>query len=121
MAGKFDATFAALKAIFAPYVSRLVTSTDTTSTYMLDGEYVAALKRPLFFGGVRQGKAYVSFYLMPVYSNPELMGNISDGLRRRLTGKSCFNFTRPEPELFEELAQLVEASFACYERLNYVK
>ena len=96
-------------------------SANTDSNYMLDGAYVAEFKRPMFFGGVRQGRAYVSFYLMPVYSNPELMGNISDGLRRRLHGKSCFNFTRPEPELFDELARLVQAGFSMYERMNYIK
>ena len=121
MAGKFDATFAQLKALFAPYASRLTTSANTASNYMLDGEYRPEFKRPMFFGGVRAGKAYVSFYLMPLYSNPELMGKISDGLRRRLHGKSCFNFTRVEPELFEELEQLVHDGFQFYERLDYVK
>ena len=121
MPSKFEATFGELKALFAPYVERLKTSADTPSNFMLDGEYVAEFKRPMFFGGVRQGHAYVSFYLMPVYSNPELLGKISDDLRRRMQGKSCFNFTRVEPELFAELEQLVHASFACYERLNYVK
>lgn len=117
----FDDTFSALKAVLAPYAPRLHVSADAPATYMLDGEYAAALKRPMFFAGVRAGRAYVSFYLMPVYSNPELMGRISDSLRRRLHGKSCFNFTRPEPELFAELSALVRNGFECYERLGYVK
>jgi hypothetical protein len=121
MSGKFDATFTQLKSLFAPYVDRLQTSADTESNFMLDGVFVSEFKRPMFFGGVRRGKAYVSFYLMPMYSNPELLGKISDDLRRRMQGKSCFNFTRVEPELFAELEQLVHAGFACYERLQYVK
>ena len=120
MSGEFEATFSQLKSLFAPYAERLKTSADTPTNYMLDGEYVADLKRPMFFGGVRAGRAYVSFYLMPVYSNPELLGKMSDDLRRRMQGKSCFNFTKVEPELFAELEQLVHAGFACYERLNYV-
>jgi hypothetical protein len=75
----------------------------------------------MFFAGVRAGSAHVSFYLMPVYSNPELMGRISDPLRRRLQGKSCFNFTRREPELFDELGGLVRSGFDYYTRLGYVK
>ena len=118
---KFDDTFAALKALLAPYAPRLHLSADDPGTYMLEGEYAPALKRPMFFAGVRAGRAYVSFYLMPVYSNPELMGRISDSLRRRLHGKSCFNFTRPEPELFAELSALVRNGFECYERLGFVK
>jgi hypothetical protein len=119
--GKYDATFASLKHLFAPYEPRLYISVDNETTYMLDGEYSAAFKRPMFFGGVRSGRAYVSFYLMPIYSNPELMGNISDALRRRLHGKSCFNFTHAEPELYAELRGLIARGFATYERLGYVK
>ena len=119
--GKFDQTFADLRALFAPYESRLHVSADAPANYMLEGEHSDELKRPMFFGGVRSGRAYVSFYLMPVYTHPELMGRISDGLRRRLHGKSCFNFTRPEPELFEELRDLVAAGFSHYERLGHVK
>ncbi len=118
---KFDETFVALKGLLAPYAPRLHVSTDAPNNYMLDGEYAPAIKRPMFFAGVRAGSSYVSFYLMPVYSNPELMGRISDSLRRRLHGKSCFNFTRPEPELFAELSGLVRSGFDCYERLGYVK
>ena len=118
---KFEETFAALKGLLDPYVSRLHVTTDAPTAYMLDGEYAPAINRPMFFAGVRAGRAYVSFYLMPVYSNPELMGRISDPLRRRLHGKSCFNFTRPEPELFDELRGLVRNGFDCYERLGYVK
>lgn len=118
---RFDDTFTALRGLLAPYAARLHVTADAPTTYMLDGEYASALKRPMFFAGVRAGSAYVSFYLMPVYSNPELMGRISDPLRRRLHGKACFNFTRPEPELFDELRGLLRSSFDCYERLGYVK
>lgn len=118
---KYELTFAALKALLAPYEPRLHITADAATTYMLDGEFNPQINRPMFFAGVRAGKTYVSFYLMPVYSNPELMGRISDGLRRRLHGKSCFNFTRPEPELFDELRELVRSGFQCYERLGFVK
>ena len=121
MSSTFSATFTQLKALFAPYAERLMTSADTESNYMLDGEYVSEFKRPMFFGGVRRGRAYVSFFLMPIYSNPELLGKMSDELRRRMQGKSCFNFTKVEPELFAELEKLVHAGFECYERLNYVR
>jgi hypothetical protein len=118
---KFEETFTALKHLLAPYAARLHVSADAPRAYMLEGEYAPAFKRPMFFAGVRAGSTYVSFYLMPVYSNPELMGRISDPLRRRLHGKSAFNFTRPEPELFDELSALVQSGFDCYERLGYVK
>jgi len=116
----FKKTFAELKTLFDPYVSSLTVATDTPSNYMLEGAYDSALRRAMFFGGVRAGKNYVSFYLMPIYTNPELMGKMSDGLRRRLHGKSCFNFSRPEPELFDELRGLVRAGYDRFKRMGYV-
>jgi hypothetical protein len=62
-----------------------------------------------YIAGVRPGKSYVSFYLMSVYSSPELMASMSPELRRRMQGKSCFNFTRVDEPLFAELARLTEA------------
>src|SRR4051812_40268504 len=47
---------------------------------------------PLWFGGVEIRKAYVSYHLMPVYARPGLLEGLSDGLKKRMQGKACFNF-----------------------------
>jgi hypothetical protein len=59
-----------------------------------------------FVAGVRPGRRYVSFYLMPVYGFPELLATVSPRLRGRMQGKSCFNFTAVDEGLLAELAQL---------------
>jgi hypothetical protein len=41
---------------------------------------------------------------------PDLLAGISDGLRKRMQGKSCFNFTAPDDVAFAELADLARAS-----------
>ena len=65
----------------------------------------------MWFGSVRLGKAYVSIHLMPLYMNPALTSTISPALKKRMQGKTCFNFkTAPEPELIAELERLPEAS-----------
>jgi hypothetical protein len=61
------------------------------------------------------GKRYVSFHLFPVYMYPDLLGGMSDKLKRRMQGKSCFNFTEVDPELREELEGLTKRG---YERLR---
>jgi hypothetical protein len=61
---------------------------------------------PLWFGAVRAGKAYVSYHLIPIYASPELLGDVSPALRKRMQGKSCFNFTRVDEALFAELDEL---------------
>lgn len=57
---------------------------------------------------------------MPVYVNPNLLAALSPGLKKRMQGKSCFNFTAIDAVLFEELAALTEASFADYQAQGVV-
>jgi uncharacterized membrane protein len=77
-------------------------------------------KKALWFGGVQLRKRYVSYHLMPVYVNPALLKGISPDLKRRMQGKSCFNFTASDASLFNELAALTEASFRDYQKKGYV-
>ncbi len=67
---------------------------------------------PMWFGGVRVGKAYVSYYLMPVYSHPILAAKISPGLKKRMQGKSCLNFKAADQALFDELEALTREGAA---------
>lgn len=62
-----------------------------------------------YVAGLRRGKRYVSFYLMPVYASPDLAASMSPGLRRRMQGKACFNFTKVDDVLFAELGRLATA------------
>lgn len=68
---------------------------------------------PMWFGAVNLGKAYVSYHLMPVYAHPEMLSGMSDALRKRMQGKSCFNFRTTDPALFEEIEALTRR---CAER-----
>jgi hypothetical protein len=70
----------------------------------------------LFFAGFHPRKGYVSYYLMPVYVFPDLLDNISDDLRKRMQGKSCFNFKVVDKTLFKELADLTKAGYERYEK-----
>src|SRR5437660_7378763 len=107
----FQETFAQLKAIFKPYAAKLQVVHDTDINYYLDTHLVMKNKHRLCFGGVRAGKAYVSFHLMPVYASAELQKSISPELKKRMQGKSCFNFKAPDQKLFKELAKLTKAGF----------
>jgi hypothetical protein len=54
-------------------------------------------------------KTYVSAHLIPVYVHPDLLNAASAALRRRMQGKSCFNFKNVEAELITELGSLIDA------------
>lgn len=71
-------------------------------------------KEAMWFGGVRAGKAYVSVHLMPVYSHRALAAGLSPALKKRMQGKSCFNFKAADPALFAELEILIRAGAALY-------
>jgi hypothetical protein len=105
----FAAVFERLKAILRPYAARMVVVKDDATWYYLDTKHIGPNEKPIGFGATRLGKAYVSFYLMSVYANPKLLDGISPALKKRMQGKSCFNFTAVDEALFAELAALTKA------------
>jgi hypothetical protein len=108
----FDQVFARLKSILQPYVKKMDVAQDSQTYFLLNTRYIMKNKQPLCFGGVRQGKSYVSFYLMSVYASPDLLKSVSPELKKRMQGKSCFNFKEVDEKLFKELAKLTRAGAA---------
>ncbi|WP_437725979.1 hypothetical protein [Sorangium sp. So ce861] len=106
-----DGAFEALRSILQRHARDLVVVHDTPDNYYLDTRTTAPNGKPLFFGAARAGRAYTSFYLMPVYTNPELLGGVSPELKKRMQGKSCFNFKTREPALLDELETLTGRCF----------
>lgn len=103
---RFQAVFEQLRAILEPYAGRMIVQADGPTDYSLATPPVASLKKEMFFGAAQIKKNYVSYHLMPVYVHPEMLDGISPELKKRMQGKSCFNFKRMEPALFKELAGL---------------
>jgi len=108
---RFDEVYARLKGILEPYAAKMYVSADTDVWYGLDLAPESERVPATWFGATRRGKAYVSFYLMPVYGDPRLLADLSPALRKRMQGKSCFNFTRVDEALFAELADLTRRGY----------
>ena len=104
----FTEIFNSLKAILQNYEKELVVVKDEPNNYYLDTKYTAPNKKPLFFGAVKIMSKTVNFYLMPVYIKPELLEGMSPELKKRMQGKSCFNFKKLDEELLSELEALTE-------------
>ncbi|HEV8415849.1 MAG TPA: hypothetical protein VGQ49_19820 [Bryobacteraceae bacterium] len=111
MADSFQNIFDALKPLFEEYEGRLAIQVDKPREYYLETRSAIYNGRRLQFGGVKIGKAYVSFHLMPIYMNPKLQATISPELKKRMQGKSCFNFTSVDPGQIAELKKLTKAGF----------
>ena len=103
--------FAGLRALMAPCAASLDVKKDDSRELYLDTWHVQKNKKPLFFGAVQVKKSFVSYHLMPVYTQPDLLEGLSPALKARMQGKSCFNFKAIDPELFEELGLLTQRAF----------
>jgi hypothetical protein len=117
-ADNFAAAFFALKRILAPYIKHLHVNADTRTRFYLETKAPTYKGKPLFFGAVISGRAYVSFHLMPLYWDQSLRKKVSSELKKRMQGLSCFNFTGPDPALFRELGKLTAAGLTLYRRKN---
>jgi hypothetical protein len=115
-----NAVFTELRAIMAPCAAKLEAKKDDPTELYLDTRHLQKNKKPLFFGAVQVKKSYVSFHLMPVYLKPELLDGLSPELKRRMQGKSCFNFAEIDKPLFKELAALTKAGLASYKAQGFV-
>jgi hypothetical protein len=121
----FTSLFEALKNVLRGSVKRLSLKTDTAKEYTLvtksPSPFPQHKGQPMWFGSVKAGKAYVSFHLMPLYMNDALAGSISPELKKRMQGKTCFNFKAdPDPEALAELKKLTEAGLKLWETQKWL-
>src|SRR6185436_8416624 len=117
---EFKTVFDELKSILKPYAKKMDVAHDTDIHYMLNTRHIMRNKQPLCFGGVRMGKNYVSFYLMSVYTSPDGAQGMSPELKKRMQGKSCFNFKVIDEKLFSELAGLTKAGAAKFNDEKFI-
>ena len=113
-----ETVFQALKVIMQPYVNKLECKIDTPTHLYLETSYLQ--NKPLFFGAVQIKRNYVSFHLMSIYTDPDLLASTSAELKAAMQGKSCFNFKTVNPALFEQLTALTKASFESYRQNGYI-
>lgn len=116
----FQIIFDKLKKNIPALKKGLIVKQDTDKAYYVDTntEYN---KKPMFFGATMIKKNYVSFYLMPVYTNPELLKGMSPELKKRMQGKSCFNFKEVDDTLFKELGELTKKGYEAFKKDGYIK
>lgn len=107
----FQPVFNRLKPILGKFEKELTLAQNEPDDYGLNTRVKHNKTDFYYFGGVQIKKNYVSYHLMGVYIFPDLLNDISPGLKKRMQGKSCFNFTKIDEPLFAELAALTQKSF----------
>ncbi len=76
--------------------------------------------QPTYIAGVIQQKNYVSFYFSPIYSHPDFFKNITPDLKKFLKGKSCFNINKINPQLLEEIEDLLKLGIIKYKEIDWI-
>jgi len=125
MADDFAEVIEELRRLLEKYRDKLAVTIDTPAEYTLYTKSPSPFPQHkghgMFFASVRLGKAYVSFHLMPLYMCEALTAGISPSLKKRMQGKSCFNFkTSPSAELVAELEQLTAAAFKHWDEQKWL-
>ena len=117
-AGALDATFSALRSVLARHAPKLLVTVDKPGDYQVCSQTLKdRIGRPLFVAAVQTRKNYVSYHLMPVCA-PQMLKKVSPALKRRMQGKSCFNFTSVDADLAAELDQLTKAGIEGFEKIK---
>jgi len=116
----FQTIFDKLKPILTDFEADLIVTTDEPGNYYLNAPFSEKYKKELFFGAAQIKKSYVSFHLMPVYVFPDLLDDVSPGLKKRMQGKSCFNFTATDEDTLSELARLTRRGFDKFRQENLI-
>jgi hypothetical protein len=129
MAGTLEPTFSALRAILQRHRGALTVKADTPTHFSLEAAIGPttlkawggkARKPTIPVAWVEIGKAYVSYHLMGAYGNTALQKAMSKELKARMQGKSCFNFTTPDPALLAELEKVTVQSMAAFKAAGFV-
>jgi hypothetical protein len=118
-----------LREILQKHAGALQVSKDSSSDYALDGHVGPATLKS--WGGrmkmktipvawVKIGKSAVSFHVMGFYGNAALLDKMSVGLKKQLSGKTCFSFDANVPALFAELEQITGEAIAGFRRAGFI-
>jgi hypothetical protein len=116
MKPEFEEVFAALKALMKKHERTLKVLKDEPQEYTLVTKSNSHRGQPMWFGSVRAGKAYVGYHLMPLYFNPPMNALVTPALKKRMQGKTCFNFKSVDEELFAELKTLTQGGIDSYRK-----
>jgi hypothetical protein len=114
---EFELAFQGLRKILKPYDAKLRVLKDGPGGYMSESKSIRYQGKLVMFASITS-KSYVAFHLFPVYMFPDLLKGISPELKKRMQGKTCWNFKKAEESLFAELGGIVKASFQRFAELG---
>ena len=116
----FAPVFIALRHILDPFGKELAVQTDKPGNFHTEIPSIIHRGKPLYFAGIRTGKNYVSFHLLPMYNSQQLHKGMSAALKKRMQGKACFNFKEVDKALFADLKTLTKRGYQAWKKMEWV-
>jgi len=98
--------FEILSDILRPIAKGMIVKHDTDTNFYVEEESSGA--KPQMFSAVQVKKNYTSLHIFPVYTDPSLLEGISPELKKRMQGKSCFNFKSADQIPTDEVRALLQ-------------
>lgn len=117
----YPGAFATLRGILSRHARAMTVHADTPTEYSIVTRAIGPNKKPMWFGCVLSKKSAVTYHLLPLYYNPKLLKQVPPELRKRMQGKACFNFQRPDPELFSQLDALTSLGREQWKRAGFLE
>lgn len=122
MSQALEAVFDRIRPMLARHAKGAVERQDAPGAYHLNTHETREKDGyRTYFGGVEIKKNFVSTHLFPVYTDPSLLDAVSPELKKRIQGKSCFNFKTMDEPLLAELEQLIDRGAALYREQGRLK
>lgn len=126
---EFEAVFNRLKTVLQKQAGNYSIRPDTAISFGIQGKpgpatlkvWGGKMKKPVMpVAWIEIGKAYVSYHVMGLYTNTALQSKMSNELKARMQGKTCFNFKSINETLFKELEELTLKANDDFRKTGYV-
>ncbi|NTU62349.1 MAG: hypothetical protein HGB05_02865 [Chloroflexi bacterium] len=116
----FQPVFGELKKLLQPFAGTLKPHSKAGDYQLIGPPTPRSQGREVWFGAVQIKKNYVSYHLMAVYAFPDLLDGVSPELKKRMQGKSCFNFKTVDKALLKELGTLTKKGYQRFKKEGLV-
>jgi len=116
--------FDQIKPLMSEYVPPLVETSNYESRYELYTDrsvIIAGRRKPnLAFSALIIQSKYVGFYLMPVYTDVDILNFLPLELLHLKKGKSCFHLKKTSLELIDQVRDALKIGFERYRDHGWV-
>ena len=125
--------FSALKKLLKPYEKDLEPHSGIINSradmnkpaYHLYGKQEISIieghkPQKTYFAGIIIQKHFIGLYFMPIYSHPKKFKIANPSVKRFLKGKSCFNVTKVDKEISQEIQSLLQIGYQLYKNEGWI-